>query len=113
MNTKMPTDDILSVISQLANGINPIDGTLLPRECFLHHPDAVRALFSLLSKSVPEKVNTTSKQPNAGIRWTTEEESKMVEAFEAGIKVSKIAKEHGRSVGGIRSRLIKLGLVVE
>ncbi len=43
--------------------------------------------------------------------WTQEEEIKLMVGFKAGLKVPELAKEHGRKVGGIRSRLKKIGLL--
>jgi len=53
------------------------------------------------------------KHQNAYKKWNTEEEEKITLAFQNGKSVKEIAKETGRQNGGIRSRLIKLGLIEE
>ncbi|MEK7113617.1 MAG: AAA family ATPase, partial [Patescibacteria group bacterium] len=53
------------------------------------------------------------KHQNAYKKWSTEEEEKIATAFKNGKSVKDIAKETGRQTGGIRSRLIKLGLIEE
>ena len=45
--------------------------------------------------------------------WTDKEEAKLIVGFKAGLAVVELAKEHGRKIGGIRSRLKKIGLVQE
>jgi hypothetical protein len=49
--------------------------------------------------------------PNANRRWTDEEEASVQAAFERGDTVKEISAATGRRVGGIRSRLITLGLI--
>lgn len=44
-------------------------------------------------------------------RWTKEEEEKLEKEFLSGKSLAKMAASHGRSIGGINSRLILLGLV--
>ena len=46
-----------------------------------------------------------------GKPWTKEEESKLIEEFNQGLKISDIAKLHNRNNGGIRARLKRLGLI--
>lgn len=46
-----------------------------------------------------------------GQKWTTDEEERLIESFELGLPISEIANLHGRKVGGIRSRLRKLGKI--
>lgn len=42
------------------------------------------------------------------IKWTSEEESKLIEEYSSGLKISEIAKLHQREIGGINSRIKKL-----
>ena len=44
-------------------------------------------------------------------RWTEDEEKKLREGFKNGRTFKQLAKEHGRTRGAIRSRLVKLGLI--
>lgn len=54
-----------------------------------------------------------TKHQNAYKKWTNEEEADVVSCFKRGESIKNIAKLFGRQVGGIRSRLIKLGLIEE
>ncbi len=58
-----------------------------------------------------EQIRTTHK--NAYKKWTTEEEGELIAQFKSGKKIKEIAEATGRQVGGIRARLIKLGLIEE
>jgi ATP-dependent DNA helicase PIF1 len=51
--------------------------------------------------------------PNAYRRWESPEEQKLKKFFEQGRTIQDLAKEFGRKTGGIRSRLVKLGLIEE
>jgi ATP-dependent DNA helicase RecQ len=43
--------------------------------------------------------------------WTDEEDRRLREGFEQGRKINALAAAHRRSEGGIRSRLVRLGLL--
>ncbi len=58
-----------------------------------------------------EQIRT--KHQNAYKKWTKEEEEEVVSHFKKGEAIKNISKLSGRQVGGIRSRLIKLGLIEE
>jgi ATP-dependent DNA helicase PIF1 len=53
------------------------------------------------------------KHPKAFMRWTEEEEAVLMEKFQQTNNLQDLAKQMGRKAGGIRSRLIKLGLIEE
>ena len=50
-------------------------------------------------------------RPNANKRWTEEEEARLVAGLQAGKPPSELAEMLGRKMGGIYSRLKKLGLM--
>jgi hypothetical protein len=49
--------------------------------------------------------------PGAYQKWNREEEVKLAAQFRSGISVKELSQSHGRSHGGIRARLRKLGLI--
>jgi hypothetical protein len=53
------------------------------------------------------------KHQNAYKKWTREEEEEVVLHFKKGESIKNIAKLSGRQIGGVRARLIKLGLIEE
>lgn len=50
---------------------------------------------------------------NAGKPWTKLEEDKLLDEFDSKMSISEIAKEHGRSRGGIEARLVHLGRITK
>ena len=53
------------------------------------------------------------KHQNAYKKWSKEEEEELVAYFKGGKSIRNISALSGRQVGGIRSRLVKLGLIEE
>ena len=49
-------------------------------------------------------------QKNTGLRWTEEEDARLIAEFKAGMKLSEIAKAHGRTNGAVISRLQRYGM---
>ena len=58
---------------------------------------------------VLEKIR--EKHQNAYRKWTSEEETEVVSNFKNGKSIKNISALTGRQIGGIRARLIKLGLI--
>ena len=64
------------------------------------------------SQAKSELSSQMKKQPaNAGKPWTEMEEDKLLDEFDSKMPIAEIAKEHGRSKGGIEARLVKLGRI--
>lgn len=57
-----------------------------------------------------ELMRAAAKKYKIGYAWSKEEESRVRELYETGTPILEIANITGRSVGGIRSRLKRLGL---
>lgn len=53
------------------------------------------------------------KHQNAYKKWTEEEEQKVIEEYKKGTSIKNIAKIFGRQTGGIKARLVKVGLIAE
>lgn len=51
--------------------------------------------------------------PRAFEVWTTREEEDLINGYKSGMSVSELAARHQRRIGGIVSRLKKLGLIEE
>lgn len=95
------------IIRILADGVDPTTGEILPKESVYNSPDVIRALYTVI-----ERLDYEANDPlrNAGKPWTDIEDDKLRDEFLSKMKVSDIAKEHGRSYGAIESRLEHLGL---
>lgn len=73
----------------------------------------LKEVFENVSSQTKNKpYSQPKKQPaNAGKPWTDLEEDKLLDEFDSKMSIAEIAKEHGRSEGGIEARLVKLGRI--
>ncbi|MCP1622987.1 hypothetical protein [Pseudomonas nitroreducens] len=99
----------LAVLRKLAQGIDPRYDAPLAVDDPCQAPEVIRALFHAIH-ALEMPVPKPRHQPQqAGKPWQTEEEADLLQRFEAGETIAAIAREHGRTTGGIRSRLKYLG----
>ena len=99
------------LISVLADGVDPFTGELLPQNHICNQPEMLRAFYEILG--VISEREKKSLPSNAGKPWTDIEEEKLLDEFDSGMKIFAIAKEHGRSKGAIKSRLVYLGKIAD
>jgi hypothetical protein len=121
----------LAIVSALANGANPQTGELFPADSPYQAPEVIRALFAaqraLEVRTQPgsHPTSTVQAQPtssptenatkrsgsgsNAGKPWSGDEDKQLLAAFDAGQPLADIARQHGRTVNGVRARLEKHG----
>lgn len=92
----------------LADGIDPMTGEVLGDESVFNSPNVIRALYTLLEATAP--LTTADDKRNAGKPWTEIEDDKLRDEFDAKLRLSDIAAEHGRTKNAIESRLEYLGL---
>ena len=94
------------IVKSLAAGTGPADATAL------QSPDVVRALF-LAAESLEARARggrRNSNLPrNAGRTWTSEEDERLLAAFDGGTPVEALATAHERTRAGIEARLVKHG----
>jgi hypothetical protein len=104
------------IIDTLAQGIHPVTGEAMPDDSPYNAPPVIRALHAVARAldaaggEAPE--GTRPKQglpPNAGKRWSAQEDSALETAFDAGIPVKQVAEELGRTTFAVEQRLIRLG----
>jgi DNA helicase-2/ATP-dependent DNA helicase PcrA len=58
--------------------------------------------------------NNAARAPlRHGLSWSTDEDDRLRAAFQAGNAIAAIASAHGRKIGAITARLVKLGLITE
>ena len=95
------------IIRSLAEGVDPTTGEVLPTESVFNSPDVIRALYTIWEATASP---STDPLRNAGKPWTKAEDDKLRDEFSEKLKISDIAKEHGRSYRAIESRLDHLGL---
>lgn len=105
------------IIEALAQGVDPETGAeVLPQDSLLQRPAVIRALFcasQALTTAERKKKPADAASGNAGSAWTEEEDRRLLDAFDQGSTVDQLAHAHGRSKGGIASRLVRLGRIKE
>ncbi len=113
----MSPQEAARILDLLAQGIDPDSGELLPSDNVVQSSAVIRALFLASralgahpSAAMPEKEKDPSLK-QAGKPWTDEEAQRLLAAFDAGTPMDELALAHGRTKGGIRSRLVRLGRV--
>ncbi len=108
----METAEALRIIEALADGVNPDTGEVFPPDNTYQNPQTVKAL--LAAKSALERAQRSEERrqalpERAGQRWDEEEGALLVQEFEQGISVKELASRHQRTVGAIKSQLLKMG----
>jgi len=113
------------IIDTLAQGIHPVTGEAMPQDSPYNAPPVIRALHAVsraLEAAAGEPAASGAaaagaaararpSPPNAGKRWSPQEDSALEIAFDAGIPVRQVAQELGRTSFAVEQRLIKLGKV--
>lgn len=103
----MDDSKALSIVSALANGVNPQTGEMFEIDSPYQAADVIRALYvavRLLELSARRKPR--SRAPlNAGKPWTEEEDRRLLASFDEGKSIPDIAGLHARTVAGIQARL--------
>lgn len=121
----MEREQALVILKALADGVDPFTGTRLPTASPYQHPDAVRALVvaveALRSPTSAADIRSQDsgkprrvirpETPRVGKPWTPAEEKRLRDAFLRRRSINEIAREHGRTRGGVTSRLIRMGLI--
>lgn len=105
----------LAIIEALADGVHPMTGEDLEGASIFNDEIVRRALNAAraaMQKEGKREARRASLPKKAGRPWSEEEDSVLVERFEAGMGFAELANLHGRTDGAIRSRLTKLGKLI-
>ena len=111
----METKEAIKIIRSLSDGINPLTGKTFPQDSIYQNLDIIRALYKAVdAMKMYGNMEKRSGLPfKAGSSWSDSEDKELVANFDSGKSITQLAKEHQRSVGAIRSRLVKLGRIKE
>jgi len=55
--------------------------------------------------NIKTKILKNIKMSRAGLKWTNDEEKQLMDEISQGIDIDTICKNHGREIGGIKSRI--------
>jgi len=112
---------VVSILKTLASGVDPL--TNEPAHQAFTGMEVIRALFLaadwLANGGDPIDPSGARAAPPArrdkpraaGMPWSEEEDLALAAEFDAGVTVSEMAVQHGRTRGGITTRLVKLGKI--
>ena len=102
------------ILVALVQGIDPFSGEELPTGTVLQQADVLRAMLAGIA-AMEEKIARDTRREqlpkNIGKTWSEDEVAQLVAAFQAGEPLETIADRMGRTLGGVESRLEKLGLI--
>lgn len=104
-----------TVIEALMGGADPRTGELLPPNDVLNCPLVRNALLfatRALEKERHREERARRLPGQAGHPWSAEEDARLSEAFLRGTLLKELTDTHQRTPGAIRSRLVRLGLLV-
>jgi hypothetical protein len=112
----MTPQEAQRVINALADGVDPDTGEFFPEESALLKPSVIRALFvaSRALETPLSAARATRERPSqAGKPWSAKEDQRLLDSFDQGADLAALTLAHGRSKGGIASRLVRLGRIKE
>lgn len=107
------------IIDTLAQGIHPVTGEAMPDDSPYNAPPVIRALHAVsraldagrtAAEAEPGKARG-EVPPNAGKKWTPQEDAALETAFDAGIPLKQVAQELGRTAFAVEQRLVRLGKI--
>ncbi len=110
----MELEKAISIVKALSEGVYPYTGEQYPEDSPYQNANTVRALFAAITALEKQQKSIIRQQKipgGAGKPWIEEEDNRLLEAFDADTPINEISKEHGRTVGAIKSRLVKHGKI--
>jgi len=113
-NGIMDDNKALSIVSALANGVNPQTGEMFEVDSPYQAADVIRALYVAvraleLSNRSKVRGNRARLPTNAGKPWAEHEDRDLLEKFDAGLSLAQLAQAHDRTLAGIQARLERHG----
>ena len=110
----MELEKAISIIKALSDGVDPYTGEQYPEDSPYQSADTVRALIAAIAALEKQQKSTIRQQSlpgSAGKLWDEEEDNRLLEAYDADTPINNISKLHGRTIGAIKSRLVKHGRI--
>lgn len=103
-----PTEDSIAISSfKSALNLTPVQAIAIAGELL-----SVAAEQQKNAVTPAASINGASESPhpeNHGKAWTPQEDKQLSSRFHSGLSIEEIARKHKRGLGGIQSRLTKLG----
>lgn len=110
----MDDNKALSIVSALANGVNPQTGEMFEVDSPYQAADVIRALYvavrALEMSNRSKTRGIRARMPaNAGKPWAEQEDVELLEKFDSGLSLAQLAQAHDRTLAGIQARLERHG----
>ena len=93
-----------ALLTELADGVDPLTGERLPADSVCNRPEIIRAL-----RYVSDRPKRSAPLPNAGKPWTEADEAALLQMFDAGCSMEEMQARFQRTNGAIVRRLERLG----
>lgn len=97
------------LLTDLADGIDPLTGEVLPRDSVYNEPEIIRALYCAVNEL--SAILANPQPQNAGKPWTETDDAALCRMFDEGKSRQKMCIYFKRTEGSIDSRLVKLGKI--
>lgn len=98
-----------TLLTELADGVDPLTGECLPPDSVCNRPEIIRALHCVLQHTAGGRKRPSP--PNAGKPWTEADDSALLQMYDAGSDVGELKTHFQRSRTAIIRRLERLGRV--
>lgn len=96
-----------TLLTELADGVDPLTGECLPPDSVCNRPEIIRALHCVLQHTAGGQKRPSP--PNAGKPWTEADDSALLQMYDAGSDVGELKTHFQRSRTAIIRRLERLG----
>ena len=96
-----------TLLTELADGVDPLTGECLPPDSVCNRPEIIRALHCVLQHTAGGRKRPSP--PNAGKPWTEADEAALMQMFDVGCSVEEMQARFQRTNGAIVRRLERLG----
>ena len=81
---------------------------MFEKEHIIHY-EQLKNILLVARKSIEMKIIRETNQPiYAGRKWTIDEDEQLKKEYLSKLPINDIAKNHQRSMGSIKSRIVKL-----
>jgi len=104
------------LLKTLLQGVDPTSGAPLSEHDVVRRPEVSQALLlaEICCRESIERDSQRSRRPTkTGAAWTEVEDSQLLEEFDSGLSIEKLAERHQRSRSAISARLMRLGRMDE
>ena len=105
----MEIDRAKELLQQMANGVDPLTGEILPEQHLYNQPDIIRTLHMAINALEKESKPKLPLSKNAGKPWPAEDDNTLCQLYDSGMSTKELAEHFQRSRGAITSRLVRLG----